>query len=58
MQVQLRGAGSAAFPDIGNFIGLKDKGLLASPDAAAAQVLGFLRRPDYGSNPVADVRDA
>jgi benzil reductase ((S)-benzoin forming) len=57
MQVQLRGAGSAAFPDIGNFIGLKDKGLLTRPDAAAGQVLAFLQRPDFGANPVADVRD-
>jgi benzil reductase ((S)-benzoin forming) len=57
MQVQLRGAASTAFPDVGNFIGLKDKGLLSSPDGAAAQVLGYLDRPDFGANPVADVRD-
>jgi benzil reductase ((S)-benzoin forming) len=57
MQVQLRGAASAAFPDVGNFIGLKDKGLLSSPDGAAAQVLGYLGRADFGANPVADVRD-
>jgi benzil reductase ((S)-benzoin forming) len=57
MQVQLRGAGTAAFPDIGNFIGLKNKGLLTSPDAAAMQVLSFLQRPDFGANPVTDVRD-
>ncbi len=57
MQVQLRGAASEAFPDIGNFIGLKDKGLLTSPQAAAAQVLAFLHRADFGANPVADVRD-
>jgi len=57
MQVQLRGAASTAFPDVGNFIGLKDKGLLSSPDGAAAQVLGYLGRADFGANPVADVRD-
>ena len=57
MQVRLRGAASTAFPDVGNFIGLKDKGLLSSPDGAAAQVLGYLDRPDFGANPVADVRD-
>ena len=57
MQVQLRGAASTAFPDVGNFIGLKDKGLLSSPDGAAAQVLGYLDRADFGANPVADVRD-
>ena len=57
MQVQLRGAASTAFPDVGNFIGLKDKGLLSSADGAAAQVLGYLGRADFGANPVADVRD-
>lgn len=57
MQVQLRSADSAAFPDIGNFIGMKDKGMLASPKEAAAKVLGWLDRPDFGANPVADVRD-
>ena len=57
MQVQLRGAASTAFPDVGNFIGLKDKGLLTSPQAAATQVLAYLNRPDFGANPVADVRD-
>jgi benzil reductase ((S)-benzoin forming) len=57
MQVQLRGADAGQFPDIGNFVGLKDKGALASPAQAAAKVLAFLARPDFGSNPVADVRD-
>ena len=57
MQIQLRSADARQFPDIGNFIGLKDKGALASPAQAAAKVLAFLARPDFGSKPVADVRD-
>lgn len=57
MQVQLRGADPARFPDRGNFVGLKEKGVLASPEEAAARVLAYLDRPDFGSNPVADVRD-
>lgn len=57
MQVQLRSADSATFPDIGNFIGMKEKGQLSSPQDAAAKVLGYLARPDFGANPVADVRD-
>jgi NAD(P)-dependent dehydrogenase (short-subunit alcohol dehydrogenase family) len=57
MQVQLRGAEAERFPDRGNFVGLKDKGMLSSPDEAAARVLAFLQRPDFGSSPVADVRD-
>lgn len=57
MQVQLRGGDPAAFPDLGNFIGMKDKGQLTSPDAAAARVLAYLERPDFGAKVVADVRD-
>jgi benzil reductase ((S)-benzoin forming) len=58
MQVRLRDADPARFPDIGTFIGLKDKGVLSSPADAAARVLAYLDRPDFGSNPVADVRDS
>jgi len=57
MQVQLRGADASAFPDQHNFISLKDKGQLTSPDEAAARILAYLARPDFGSQPVADVRD-
>jgi NAD(P)-dependent dehydrogenase (short-subunit alcohol dehydrogenase family) len=57
MQVQLRSADASQFPDIGNFIGMKERGALSSPSAAAARVLAFLARPDFGSKPVADVRD-
>jgi benzil reductase ((S)-benzoin forming) len=57
MQVQLRAADPAQFPDIGNFTGMKDKGQLSSPGAAAARVLAYLARPDFGAQAVADVRD-
>jgi benzil reductase ((S)-benzoin forming) len=57
MQVQLRAGDPAAFPDLGNFIGMKERGQLTSPDAAAARVLAYLERPDFGSKVVADVRD-
>jgi benzil reductase ((S)-benzoin forming) len=57
MQVQLRGADPQRFPDRGNFVGLKEKGALASPAEAAARVLTYLQRPDFGSNPIGDVRD-
>ena len=57
MQTQLRGADASSFPDQHNFISLKDKGLLTSPDEAAARLLAYLERPDFGSQPVADVRD-
>ncbi len=58
MQVQLRGADAARFPDRGNFQAMKDQGMLLSPEAAAARVLAYLARPDFGANAVADVRDA
>ncbi len=57
MQVTLRSAAPDAFPDQGNFIGLKTRGMLSSPADAASRVLGWLDRPDFGTNPVADVRD-
>lgn len=56
MQVQLRSADAASFPDRGTFAGLKDKGALSSPQEAAARVLAFLERADFGSNVVADAR--
>ncbi len=57
MQVQLRSADATRFPDVGNFVGMKEKGVLSTPAEAAASVLAFLARPDFGSKPVADVRD-
>ena len=58
MQVQLRSADAAQFPDVGNFAQLKAGGLLTSPEDAAKRVLAWLARPDFGATPVADVRDA
>ena len=56
MQVQLRGAVGEAFPDQSKFLQLKAQGQLSSPTQAAEQVLRFLARPDFGREPVADVR--
>ena len=57
MQVQLRSAPSAAFPDQAAFIGMKEQGSLTSPHEAAGRLIAYLSRSDFGSNPVADVRD-
>jgi NAD(P)-dependent dehydrogenase (short-subunit alcohol dehydrogenase family) len=57
MQVQLRSADASRFPDRGTFEGLKEKGMLTSPKEAAARVLAYLQRADFGANPVGDVRD-
>ncbi len=57
MQAALRGASAKDFPDQANFAGLKSGDKLSTPAEAAKQVLAYLARPDFGSNPVADVRD-
>ncbi|MFZ4287314.1 SDR family NAD(P)-dependent oxidoreductase [Variovorax sp. HJSM1_2] len=57
MQVALRGADAKHFPDQANFASLKSGDKLSSPADAAKQVLAYLERADFGSNPVADVRD-
>lgn len=57
MQVQLRGADPGSFPERQRFAALHDQGGLDSPAAAAARVLQVLARPDFGRQPVADVRD-
>jgi NAD(P)-dependent dehydrogenase (short-subunit alcohol dehydrogenase family) len=56
MQGQLREAKAADFPDRDNFVALQRDGQLLSGEAAAARVLAFLARADFGSQPVADVR--
>lgn len=58
MQRQLRGANAESFPDRGNFERLKNGGQLSSPEEAARRILAWLQRPDFGAEPVADVRDA
>ena len=58
MQVQLRSGEAAGFPEKANFVGLKERGQLSSPADAAARLRAYLARPDFGANPVADVRDA
>ena len=57
MQTQLRSARAAQFPDVHKFAQLKAGGQLTSPANAAARVLAWLERPDFGAEPVADVRD-
>lgn len=57
MQVQLRAGDPAAFPDRLRFVQLKEAGLLDSTDTAAAKVLAWLDRADFGVQPVADVRE-
>lgn len=58
MQAQLRGADPAHFPDQGGFATMHQRGQLSSPADAARRVLAYLERSDFGSQAVADVRDA
>jgi benzil reductase ((S)-benzoin forming) len=57
MQAQLRASGASGFPDQRQFLAMKAQGQLATPHAAAARVLAYLQRDDFGSQPVADLRD-
>jgi benzil reductase ((S)-benzoin forming) len=57
MQEQLRAGDPALFPDRARFVDLQRQGQLTSPEEAARRVLAWLDRPDYGDQPVADVRD-
>jgi benzil reductase ((S)-benzoin forming) len=56
MQVQLRSADPAQFPDQALFAGFKSSGALETPAAVAAKLIAFQNRADFGSQPVADLR--
>ncbi|MCY4744436.1 SDR family NAD(P)-dependent oxidoreductase [Pelomonas sp. UHG3] len=58
MQVQLRGADPARFPEQARFQGLKDGGQLQTAADTAAAIVRFLARPDFGKTVVADIREA
>ena len=58
MQVQLRSAGSTDFPDVERFAQLHSSGALTSAPEAAARVLAWLEREDFGQPVLADVRNA
>ncbi|MDH3318071.1 MAG: SDR family NAD(P)-dependent oxidoreductase [Betaproteobacteria bacterium] len=58
MQTRLRAANPARFPDHARFVHMKESGQLDAPAVAAAKVLAFLERADFGEKPVADIRDA
>lgn len=56
MQTALRESDPRAFPDQPVFVAMKAQGQLSSARDAATKVLAFLDRPDFGTQPVADVR--
>ena len=58
MQADLRASDPARFPGQAGFVEAKESGALTSPADAAKRVLAYLARADFGTLPVADVRDA
>jgi benzil reductase ((S)-benzoin forming) len=56
MQLQLRSADAAHFPDLATFQGLHAGGQLSSPHDAARRVLAYLYSPTFGQDAVGDVR--
>jgi NAD(P)-dependent dehydrogenase (short-subunit alcohol dehydrogenase family) len=56
MQVQLRTSDPAKFPDVAMFAGMHSDKQLSSPQEAAQKIIAFLNRPDFGSDPIGDVR--
>ncbi len=58
MQLQLRSADPGQFPAQARFAAWKDQGQLDTPEACAAKLLAYLERPDFGVEPMADVRAA
>lgn len=57
MQRQLRGADAELFPERAIFARLHDDGQLMSPQACARALLAKLARADFGTEPIADIRD-
>jgi len=56
MQADARARDADDFPDVARFRDFKSTGQLASPSEAAARLLAFLDRSDFGTRSVADVR--
>ena len=56
MQAQVRDSDERAFPTLQRFKEFKASGQLLAPSVAAARLLAFLERKDFGATAVADVR--
>jgi benzil reductase ((S)-benzoin forming) len=58
MQAELRGADARTFPERDRFAALHAQGQLVSADDCARALLARLHRADFGSEVVADIREA
>ena len=56
MQVQLRGADAAQFPDHSRFVSLHTEGALSSGEDAAKRLVRYLNQADFGQTVVDDLR--
>lgn len=56
MQAEVRGSDPASFPTLSRFTDLHAKGLLSNPHAAAAHILAYLDRDDFGMTELDDIR--
>ncbi|OHX10362.1 hypothetical protein BI347_21485 [Chromobacterium sphagni] len=57
MQGNIRGSNEGQFPQKARFDALKAEGGLATPAAAARQIVDYLTSPAFGSQQVVDIRD-
>jgi len=48
---------AAEFPSIDRFRRLKDEGGLVAPEDAAARIVAYLERDDFGARPIDDLRE-
>ena len=58
MQAEIRATPEANFPMKERFVQMKQEGALASPADCAARLVDFLLAPGFGTQAVADLRDA
>ncbi len=56
MQAQIRAQNKADFPNLDQFIALKDNAALSEPEDVARAILSYLASPAFGSEAVVDIR--
>ena len=57
MQAEIRATGEDRFPLRERFVQLKEQGGLSSPEDCARKLVAYLLADDFGSQPVADLRE-
>jgi hypothetical protein len=57
MQAEIRSTGTEQFPLREKFDDLKRSGQLATPEATAAKMIGYVLSDAFGQTPTADIRD-